>query len=294
MSLYSAAPGAERFADLVHRHDRESATQHERLGREPAERLRSVLFDRDEPSTARANALMLLLQRRDAGIADDLLRLFDEPDPRLWLMAIRSFCPDDPRVLDRLRLLLDDPRDEVWSEAACALARRQDEETLTRIVSWSHGGDVPRTNVATECLVRYENPEALRVLVEAWDRAGSLDAEARAVLAVALLRKGDTRGLDFLQDAARRADGATSVMASTWILQHDERLGLELMASILEHGTLAARRAMVQQIWNFARSPHAFTADGLEEARVWVQQRLQAQRLVAPGRGDAAFGLDRA
>jgi hypothetical protein len=48
------------------------------------------------------------------------------------------------------------------------------------------------------------------------------------------------------------------------------------MREILDHGTLESRRSMVNQVWNLTQLPHAFTADGIHEARCWVEQQLQA------------------
>jgi hypothetical protein len=47
------------------------------------------------------------------------------------------------------------------------------------------------------------------------------------------------------------------------------------MLLILDHGNLEAKQAMVNQIWNFESLPHAFTADGLAEARVWAKTQLE-------------------
>ena len=73
------------------------------------------------------------------------------------------------------------------------------------------------------------------------------------MLATALLRSGNSRGLPFLEWVARKADGAWAVTAATWVYTDQKRLGLELMRDILDRGTLEAHRAMVGQIWNFVR-----------------------------------------
>lgn len=95
------------------------------------------------------------------------------------------------------------------------------------------------------------------------------------MLAVALTRLGDRRGWPGLVETARRADSAWSVVSATHIGFSDPALGLGLMRHILDHGSLEAKQAMVSQIWNFAHVPHAFTADGIHEARLWVEERLQ-------------------
>jgi hypothetical protein len=272
MSEYTPHPDAGRFAELAQHVEAESERQRRRVDDAPAELIKQILLDREEPTLARGNALLVLLQRRDPEMPDILLRLFDDPYQDLWLAAIRSYCPDDPRIIGRLRALLDDPRERVWCEAAGALARRQDQAILPRLLVWLERGDEPHRNVAIEYLLQLQQPEALRFLIDAWE-AGGRDANDRVVLAITLLRWGDPRGLPYLEETARRADGAWSVAAATWIWNSRPSPGLVLMRRILDHGTLEAQRAMVSQVWNFSHSPHAFTADGLHDARSWVEQQ---------------------
>ncbi len=276
MSDFALPPGSERYAELVHRQQTESDEQRRRLRDAPTELVKRVLLDGAESLAARANALLVLLERRDPAMPDVLLGLFDDPDQDLWLAAIRSYCPPDPRIRERLRGVLDEPGGRAWSEAACALARLDDETILPRVLDWFRQGDEPHRNVAIECLLTLKDPEARRHLVEAYERGGR-DEEDRAVLAVALLRSGDGRGVPFLESVARRADGAWSVMAATWLRGHDPALALGLMRAILDKGTLEARQAMVSQIGNLAPDglPHAFTADGIHEARCWVEQQIR-------------------
>ena len=47
------------------------------------------------------------------------------------------------------------------------------------------------------------------------------------------------------------------------------------MRRILDVGDLQAKQSMVNQIWNYADLPHAFTADGIHEARVWIETQLE-------------------
>lgn len=285
MSDYSPPPGAERIAEHLHREQAEHDRQRKRLRDASAEEVKRVLLDRRESQAARLEALSALLSRRDPGMPEILLGLLDEPEPDLWLSIIHSYCPDDPRVLGRLRTFLDDPRDRVWSEAACALARRHDPSILPRALGWFRDGDESHRNVAIECLLLLGDDEALGRIAEEFERGGRDDGD-RVVLALALLRSGDERGRPFLEAVARRADGAWSVAAASWIWTRRPAEGLALMRHILDHGTLEARRAMVSQVWNFTELPHALTADGIHEARAWVEQR---QRELADGR--PGFGV---
>jgi hypothetical protein len=274
MTDYTPPEAAPFLAEVVHRHQAEAELQRRRLKDAPTGQLKRILRDPHEPFAARAEALARLLGPRDPELADILLGLFDDPDHRLWLIAIRSYCPPDPRIFARLRGMLDDRRGRRWSEAASALARTQDETLMPRLLTWLDEGDEPHRNVAIECLTQLKLPEAHHLL-EAWEQGGRGEDD-RVVLAVALLRRGDPRGLPLLEAVARRADGPWSVVAATWLRMHDPALGLVLMREILDHGTLEARRSMVNQVWNLTDLPNAFTADGIHEARCWVEQQLRA------------------
>jgi hypothetical protein len=94
------------------------------------------------------------------------------------------------------------------------------------------------------------------------------------VLAAALLDLGDKSGSAFLEATARAARGAWSVFAATTIYFHDSHLGLEFMLGILNTGDLDAQQSLVSQIWNLTSLPHAFTADGIHEARAWIESQL--------------------
>jgi hypothetical protein len=284
---------------MVHRGRVEMDRAQERLKDAPIERIKRVLHGARESPEARHYALGVLLKRHQGPeMTEALLRLFDDPMPELWQSAITSYCLNgslrphvpsdawidpDPRVLERLREMLDERGGRAWSDAACALARVRDEAILPRALEWLDRGDEPHRNVAIECLVQIGHDDALRHLADAWE-AGGRDEADRIVLAVALLRRGDRRGWPGLVEIARRADSAWYVVSATHIGFSDPALGLGLMLHILDHGSLEARRSMVSQIWNFAHLPHAFTADGIHEARLWVEERLRQ-----PG-GPALFG----
>jgi len=217
--------------------------------------------------------------RRDSEIPDLLPELFEDPD--LGHLAI-SKCPlADPRVVARLRALLDHPQDRIWSEAAVALAKVKDGVVRMRLLDWFQSGDEGQRNVAIEGLIRMGEPEAAELFCESW-ASGGRNEEDQLVLAGALLRLNDPRGMNSLMAAAKRAEGAWAVFAATAIADYDEACGYRLMLWILDKGDLEAKRSLVMHAWNMARLPHAFTADVIHETRLWVEQQMEKH---LPGNG---------
>lgn len=267
------SPPDPGWAEIIHRDRIESDRQERRLKNSPPGKLREIARDPSQSPVARRTALMFLLIRRDPELPGIVLELFDDPDQDLWAMVIRSSHLADPRVAARLRGMLDSTDGRNWSEAACALATAGDETLLPRLTVWLEGGDRPHRNVAIECLRLLATSEALPLLQEFW--AGTTDEEDRLVAGAAILSLGDTRALPLLESTAKRAAGPWSVFAATSIYSSRRAAGLELMLHILDAGDLEARQSMVMQIWNFAELPHAFTADGIHEARVWAERRLE-------------------
>jgi hypothetical protein len=120
-----------------------------------------------------------------------------------------------------------------------------------------------------------ERDACRRLLREAWD-AGDRDDEDRVTLAVGLLGLGDRVGWTFLVELAGRADHYAAVWAAETVMEHDPALGLDLMRQILDHGTtFKVRWGMVERIANAAGLRHVWTADGLAEARCWLEQQKQ-------------------
>jgi HEAT repeat protein len=265
-------------AEHVYRSQEESDRQHRRLRDAQSEVLKAVARDQNEPETARANALLFLLLRRDSEMPGMLLELFEDPNQQLWTMIVRSYRPNDERIRDRLRRFLDDPCEQSWSEAAVALARYQDRTILPQLESWLREGDRPRRNVAIECLKQLDAPEGRLLLRNFWDQNLG-DEEDRLVVAAALLTLDDPRGLSLLESTAQAAKGSWSVFAATSVSFHDFRRGLELMLGILHEGDLESRQSLVSQIWNLTDLPHAFTADGIHEARAWIESQLASRAL---------------
>ncbi len=47
------------------------------------------------------------------------------------------------------------------------------------------------------------------------------------------------------------------------------------MLWILDQGDLAAKQALIMHGWSMARLPHAITADGIHETRLWIEQQMK-------------------
>ena len=228
---------------------------------------------------------MLLLSRnrhrRDRALSDILLPLWDDPDRQLAKMAIEQTPPFDPETGERLHALLDDPERVIWSTAASVLARRKDARIVPRLRDWFREGDADHRNVAYSCLCFHQllGPDECRALLrKEWD-AGGRDDDDRTMLAIGLLGVGDRIGWAFLETHARRADRYSANWAAETLMEHDPVSGLDLMLHILNYGkTFQVRWGMVERIAKSAGLPHLWTADGLTEARHWVEQRRQGLR----------------
>jgi hypothetical protein len=211
-----------------------------------------------------------------------MLSLWDDPDEGLARMAIEYAPQADPEVNTRLHALLDDPRSNRWSMAASVLARRKDATIVSRLFGWFRDGDREHRNVAYSCLCfdGLLEPDGRRTLLrEAWNTGGRDDVD-RTMMAVGLFGLGDRVGWTFLGDIARRADCHSATWAAETIMEHDPALGLDLMLHILDHGTtFEVRWGMVERIARAADLPHLWTADGLAEARYWVEQQRQKLEL---------------
>lgn len=265
-----------KIAEFVYAMNRECDRQSARLKNASPNELRFVARNRTESNAARSAAIAGLISVRDPEFNELLLELFDDADQDLWRLAIAGANLKDPRIRERLRSLLEDFDDENWSQAAVTLARAGDETLLARFISWLREGDEGHRNVAVECLKFLKTPAALTALQDFWDSHEG-DDEIRLVVAAALLHVGNPCGRKQLESAVRDGEGNWSVFAATSIYIAEPRDGLMWMLWILDNGTLDAKQAMVNQIWNFSHLPHAFTADGLSEARVWVESQLYDQ-----------------
>lgn len=267
------------IAAIVHRTNAECDRQTSRLKHALPAELKAVVRNHSESTSARGRALLGLLSARDPELTDLILELFDDADQGLWRM-VASLRLNDPRIRAKLQQKLDDADhhngdDNNWSQAAVMLARAGVVSLLPRFVDWLETGDEPHRNVAVECLKMLKTPAASAVLEDYW-KSGKGDAEIHLVIAAALLDLGNPCGRELLESAARSGAGSVSVFAATVIYISEPGDGLRQMLHVLDNGDLDARQAMVNQIWNFAHLPHAFTADGLSEARVWVEKQLES------------------
>jgi hypothetical protein len=196
-----------QVAEHIQRGESEAEQQRRRLEAADEPTLRRVLADRGESRAARMTALGALVSRlrRDLALSDLLLPLFEDPDDELVRRAISCAPPFDPRMVERLHVLLDDPREGRWSTAAATLARRNDRAILPRLLAWFRDGDRAHRNVAFACLPWLLGPDdRLALLQAAWDQGGR-DDDDRAMLAGGLLDLDDPRGVPFLESLGRGA-----------------------------------------------------------------------------------------
>ena len=279
-----------KIANHVHEQKEELRLGRERLQPLSDDELKVIVDEKSDPKQ-RFYALSILVERivraggskrskMEGPLTDLFADLLDDSHPDIAQMALRS-CPlttDD--TIQKARQMLGSPEDQVRAAAAIALAKIKDETVFPTFLEWFHGDSKPNRNLAIESLKTLESDAAKQELRNSYETGGR-DEEDRAVLAVALLRLGDTVGLEFLEDVAKRkriATGPFSVMAATWIYGvHEPDVGLRLMLDILDRGDLDSKRSLVNQIcFSWLHSPHAFTADAIHEARMWIERKLES------------------
>lgn len=284
MSRDYEAPDPD-LGDFVHRTNMELEEDARRLEHALPEELKTVIRDKNATRSARMNALMYLRIQKDPEFVEVALDLFEDPDQQLWHAIHPSkVMLQDFRLRQKYLKKLDGPDLENSGEAAIALAFAGDASLIPRFTNWLNQEDEPRRNIAIEALRLLKLPDSLTVLQQFWVE-GKGDEETRLSVAGALLDSGDLRGRNFLEAIAQRAEGLLSVAAATLVYVADRsnnaadgphrKNGLKLMLHVLNAGDLAAKHGMVNQIWNFEGLPHAFTADGCDEARVWIRSQLQ-------------------
>ncbi len=190
--------------------------------------LTALARDRGELAPRRIAALAVVVERHrtERLAADLLLSLLDDPEEAVALEAIRRALPFDSRMLDRLRALMDDPRQPFWSEAARALARRKDRDSLPKFLSWFREGDPARRRAALSALDWILFPsERPAFLAAAWE-SGRGDVEERLLIAEGLLALGDERVVEFLDALADTEAGEPSARARaalrSWAQTEDE------------------------------------------------------------------------
>ncbi len=282
------------LGDWVDRQNAESEADALRLENASPVELKAVIRDAGATQSSRMNALMFLRIQKDPEFLDVLLDLFDDLDQHLWHEIHPSkSMQQDSRFRQKYFEKLDGPDLENSAAAAVSLAIAGEVSLIPRLADWLNNGDEPHRNVAIEALRLLNSPDALAVLQQFWDE-GKGDDDTRLCVAGALIQSGDPRGRSVLEATARRAQGVWSVIAATCVYvagrcsknpdDLHQQDGLKLMLHVLNEGDLDAKQGMVNQIWNFEHLPHAFTADGRDEAQAWVESQLESCILQQTGR----------
>jgi len=267
-------PPDPAIAEKVRQSRLESNEQYRRLEHESPERLREVLLNTKETHIARGNALMFLLLHKDQETLLILPDLFEDPD--LGHMAIKHCHSENPNAAAKLRSLLDSPDQNTRADAALRLAMAKDDAVWPYLLEWFHHGDQGHRNVATFGLTKLDAREALELFRQSWETGDRKDSmEDRLVLAERLLSLGDKRGASLLEAVGREAKGAWSNFAAFTLLNHDPVLACTLMLHIIDDGDAEAKGSLVSQVWNIEHNPNAFNAEGIHEARQWVERQLQ-------------------
>ncbi|HZU37022.1 MAG TPA: hypothetical protein VFA18_13970 [Gemmataceae bacterium] len=259
------------LAEMIYRQEQDSQAHARRLRDELAERLRAVLRDPGESQTARDYAVLYLFQRKDQQTQALLPALFADPDVGEHAIQFCQPLTDEARRL--LRTLLHAPPVRIRVAAAKKLARAKDETIRPVLLEWFNGQEPGLRNAAMTLLVQFDLEQARLVLRQRWDAGDrTIQPEDRLVLAAFLLQLGDPCGVPLLEQTARRAEGNAAVFAAFELRAHDRQRARTLLLHIADDGDLEAKQSLVSQVWNLTKSPHAFTADGIHEARQWIEQ----------------------
>ena len=284
MSDY-VAPDPE-VAAYVHEQQAKLEQERERLATSSEEELKTIAYSTSGPEV-RIPALSVLMdriirsstsrQQMEGPLVELLGGLLEDTQKDVAQLALRH-CPltSDDKI-EKARSMLSSPEVRVRASAAMSLAKIKDEAANPTFLDWFHNGDEAHRNLGIETLKTLASDAAKHELKSSYENGGRNEQD-RAVLAVALLRLGDTVGLSFLKEVGERATGPLSVMAATWIYSvHDTDIGLRLMLDILDRGDLEAKRSLVMQICHsWLHSPHASTADAIHEARLWIERKLES------------------
>lgn len=279
-------PPDPSLAEYVHNKNEEMLSYRRRLEPLSDEELKAIVRNQDEGDT-RPWALGILMERlarargldtdsRRAQLAEMLDDFLEDPHPQIAKMAAHRYGPLTEQQAGRIYKMIDSSHDQVKAASVMTLARNKDERLLPKLLEWFHGSNEGYRNIAIQALAALGIDRGDDELRKAYDEGGR-DERDRVVLAIALLGMGDDRGVDYLKDVARRAKGQWSCVAATGLYRPpDPDVGLQLMLHILDRGDNEAKQWMVNQIcFNFIQSPHAFTVDGIHEARLWVQRKLE-------------------
>ncbi|MEQ9410870.1 MAG: hypothetical protein RIK87_24370 [Fuerstiella sp.] len=272
MAEYQAR--SPEVAAFVHRKNAECEAQRKRLADASADDAWQIAMDTTESDAARLESILVLIRNHDDRLSDLVLSLFDEPDLTVWRSVIRSFHPDCPGIRERLREFAKHHDDDaIAAEALCVLAQMNDASTVSICQDWLTRGQSSR-NAAVETLRLLGGDASMKILEQRWADAGLTD-EDRNTLALALTHFQHRDASNHVLDLARTGTCSWSVAAATTLYLCTPSTGLRCMMDILDTGTPDARRAMVHQISSLAgHLTHEYTADGIHEARLWVETQL--------------------
>jgi hypothetical protein len=147
-----------------------------------------------ETSEIRIAAISALSDRLrgENSLSDLFLIWIDDLNVKIAVEAIATAPPFDPRIIIRLRTLLDDPRPEMWQAAASALARKKDHEVYPRMLDWAKQGDAEHRKVGIKAVAFLLRPEEHLEVIEAICEDGPRDETDEQVL-IEALRVADSR-----------------------------------------------------------------------------------------------------
>ena len=281
-------PPDPTIAEVVHQRKQELQHILSRLQSLSDEDLRAVVHHDDNAMT-RQVALGLLCgklaekpdrdpEKSDRQLVDLCSDLLDDADPEIARQAIRH-CPlVEAQHIEKVRRAMDCDHPQVHAAAAVALAKVQDPTVLARLLEWFHGDDDGYRNAAIESLRALNTDDARQVLADSYESGGRNEMD-KLILACALLRISDLRGVPFLESLAHRAKGTAAALAATSLYAANmSNESLRRMLLILDNGDNEARQHLVSQIcYGWQRSPHAYAVDGIHEARHWLQRKLASE-----------------
>ncbi|MDB5338426.1 MAG: hypothetical protein JWN70_4045 [Planctomycetaceae bacterium] len=227
-----------------------------------------------ESQGARMEALLILLRHRDPRIPELQLQLLDDADQQIWKSVDHTYNADRPEIRSALHQRLRDSDVETAVHAGMILARFNDQSIIPVFEAWLHDPERERRTAALAVLGHFKSPITTSLLTALWTD-GWGDEENRLDLATKLTEAGHLAAREHVTSVAMAATGCWSVACATVVYFVDPRTGLKLMLHVLDSGDLEAKQGMVGQASSlFGRMPHAYTYDGLVEARQRVEQEL--------------------
>lgn len=271
MNDYEAPP--PEVAEYVYAMNAECETARQRLSNVSAGEAWKIATDITENVAARLEAILILCRERDPRLSDLVLALFDETDRRVWRAVIRSIHPDRPEIRARLHETVQQDDVESAAEALCVLAQMRDGSVIATCQDWFSRSQEQR-NVAVEALRILNSETAIQSLRDRWNATLETD-EDRHTLALALIEHGHPAAIAHADRLAAAACDDWAVAAATQFYFSGNPLGLQRMREILDAGTNRVKQSMIRQISGLSAGlPHEYTADGIHEARLWVEAQI--------------------